>query len=94
MYSTAELAKGLLYLRQWYYGVEERIVLSGYGQGVRVYGLSRDLCTNLVLCLRGLGLSVFGATENTGRTRWDCKLLSGLSTYYVNYEGSVELTLL
>ena len=53
--------------------------LSKYGQGVRVYGSSRDLCTNLVLRLRGSGLSVFGATENTGRTGWDCKLLSGLS---------------
>ena len=53
--------------------------LSEYRQGTRVYGSLTDLCTNLVLHLRGSGLSVFGATENTGRTGWDCKLLSGLS---------------
>ena len=68
--------------------------LSEYGQGVRVYGSSKDLCTSLVLRLRGSGLRVFGATENTGRTGWDCKLLSGLTNEYVKYEVSVELTLL
>ena len=52
--------------------------LSEYGQGVRVYGSSRDLCTSLILRLCGSGSSVFGAMENTGRTGWDCKLLSGL----------------
>ena len=53
--------------------------LSEYGQGVRVYGSSTDLCTSLVLRLRGSGSRVFSATENTGRTGWDCRLLSGLS---------------
>ena len=53
--------------------------LSEYGQGIRVYRLSTDLCTSLVLRQCGPGSRLFGATENTGRTGWDCKLLSGLS---------------
>ena len=40
--------------------------LSEYGQGIRVYGSSTDLCTSLVLRLRGSGSRLFGATENTG----------------------------
>ena len=50
-----------------------------YGQGIKVYGSPTDLCISLVLRLHESGSRLFVATENTGRTGWDCKLLSGFS---------------